>query len=478
MPQTLRRLMLDMPRVKNKTQFVCESCGNDTPKWAGQCSSCSEWNTLVEMRVDGSADHVQTWGNASANDVEELSDVSEDRIPRLQTGSFEVNRVLGGGVVSGSLVLVSGDPGIGKSTLLLKLAADVAQGVGGVLYVSGEESAAQIKMRSKRMDLSGEGIFLLEATNLDRVITEIEARRPKLVVVDSIQTMYDARLEAAPGTVSQIRECTRLLMGWAKSAGVPILLSGHVTKGGDVAGPKVMEHMVDAVLYMEGDPISSWRLLRSVKNRFGSTNEIGVFEMSGSGLMDVKDPSQAFIAERRDGSFGSVIVSIIEGSRPLLTEVQALTNPSILTTPRRVANGVDFNRILVVCAVLSRQMGLSLATQDVVVNIVGGMKVVEPASDLAIALAIASSVQDVPVRHHMAAIGEIGLTGEIRRVPQLERRVQEAARLGLKFCVVPSVGSESVVPPDGMELLPVETLRQAIGVSVGGSNRLRASEPH
>ena len=267
-------------------------------------------------------------------------------------------------------------------------------------------------------------------------------------------------------------------MGWAKSAGVPILLSGHVTKGGDVAGPKVMEHMVDAVLYMEGDPISSWRLLRSVKNRFGSTNEIGVFEMSGSGLMDVKDPSQAFIAERRDGSFGSVIVSIIEGSRPLLTEVQALTNPSILTTPRRVANGVDFNRILVVCAVLSRQMGLSLATQDVVVNIVGGMKVVEPASDLAIALAIASSVQDVPVRHHMAAIGEIGLTGEIRRVPQLERRVQEAARLGLKFCVVPSVGSESVVPPDGMELLPVETLRQAIRVSVGGSNRLRASEPH
>jgi DNA repair protein RadA/Sms len=465
-----------MPRAKNKTQFVCESCGNDTPKWTGQCSSCAEWNTLVEMRVDALETHTRAWDVASINDAEELSEVSVDQVPRLETGSSEVNRVLGGGVVPGSLVLVSGDPGIGKSTLLLKLASDVARVAGGVLYVSGEESAAQIKIRAERMGLSGQGVFLLEATDLDRVIMEAEARKPKLVVVDSIQTIYNARLEAAPASVSQIKECTRLLMGWAKSEGVPILLSGHVTKGGDVAGPKVMEHMVDAVLYMEGDPISSWRLLRSVKNRFGSTNEVGVFEMSSSGLTDVEDPSQAFIAERRDDSFGSVIVSIIEGSRPLLTEVQALTNPSIFGTPRRVANGVDFNRILVVCAVLSRQVGLPLATQDVVINIVGGMRVDEPASDLAVALAIASSVQDVPVRHHMAAIGEIGLTGEIRRVPQLDRRVQEAARLGLKFCVVPSVGSESVVPPKGMELLPVETLRQAIRASIGVSNVLRTSD--
>ena len=455
-----------MPRAKPKTQFVCESCGNDSPKWAGQCPSCREWNTLVEMRVDGREARSRTWSGPATAKVQELSAVSADRIPRLQLDSSEVNRVLGGGVVPGSLVLVAGDPGIGKSTLLLKLASDVAQAAGEVLYVSGEESATQVKMRAQRMGLSGDGLFLLQATGLDQVMAQLEARRPNLVVVDSIQTLYDDRLESAAGTVAQIRECTRLLMEWAKSVGVPVLLSGHVTKGGDVAGPRVLEHMVDVVLYMEGDPISAWRLLRAAKNRFGSTNEVGVFEMSNRGLNDVEDPSQAFIAERRDGAVGSVIVSTVEGTRPLLTEVQALTNPSMLPTPRRVANGIDFNRVLLICAVLSRQAGLPLASQDVVVNIVGGMRVSEPASDLAVALAVASSVRNAPVRPRLAAVGEIGLTGEVRRVPQLDRRVQEAARLGLTACVVPAVGSEDIVAPNGLRLLRVETLRQAIQAAI------------
>ena len=465
-PSSATAATAHMPRSKPKTRFVCESCGNDTPKWAGQCPSCREWNTLVEMRVDERQARSRIRSGPAAAEAQELSAVSADPVPRLQLDSSEVNRVLGGGVVPGSLVLVAGDPGIGKSTLLLRLASDVARAAGQTLYVSGEESTTQVKMRAQRMGLSGDGLFLLQATGLDEVMAQVEARRPTLVVVDSIQTLYDDRLDSAAGTVAQIRECARLLMEWAKSEGVPVLLSGHVTKGGDIAGPRVLEHMVDVVLYMEGDPISAWRLLRAVKNRFGSTNEVGVFEMSGRGLIDVEDPSQAFIAERRDGAVGSVIVSTVEGSRPLLTEVQALANPSMLPTPRRVANGIDLNRVLLVCAVLSRQAGLPLAGQDVVVNIVGGMRVSEPASDLAVALAIASSVRNAPVRHRLAAVGEIGLTGEIRRVPQLDRRVQEAARLGLTACIIPRVGSEDIIPSNGMKLRPVETLRQAVRAAI------------
>ena len=461
-----------MPQTKARTQFVCDSCGNDTPKWAGRCPSCGQWNTLVEMRVEKreSRSVLRTAGPVA--EAQELSAVSADRAPRLKLASAEADRVLGGGIVPGSLVLVAGDPGIGKSTLLLRLAADVSRAGGETLYVSGEESAAQVRMRADRMGVSGERLYLLPVTSLDEVMGHLSGRLPKLVVVDSIQTLHDEGLSSVAGSVAQVRECTRVLMEWAKTKNVPVLLSGHVTKGGDIAGPRVLEHMVDVVLYMEGDPISAWRLLRAVKNRFGSTNEVGVFEMAGHGLVDVEDPSKAFISERREGAVGSVVLSTIEGSRPLLAEVQALTSPSMLPAPRRVANGVDFNRVVLVCAVLGREARLSLASQDVMVNIAGGMRVSEPAADLATALAIASSLRGVPVASNIAAVGEIGLSGEVRRVPQLGRRLDEAARLGLDTCLVPASGLGDFAQPDGLTLIPVETLKQAVAAAVGKAPRV------
>ena len=465
----LRCPLTVMPQAKAKTHFVCDSCGNDTPKWAGRCPSCRQWNTLVEMRSDRRDSRSRSWTPERIAEAQELSAVSADGIPRLKLASTEANRVLGGGIVPGSLALVAGDPGIGKSTLLLRLAADVSRAVGDTLYVSGEESAAQVRMRADRMGISGERLYLLQATVLDEVMGYLSSRVPKLVVVDSIQTLYDDGLSSPAGSVAQVRECARVLMEWAKARNVPVLLSGHVTKGGDIAGPRTLEHMVDVVLYMEGDPISSWRLLRAVKNRFGSTNEVGVFEMSGHGLVDVDDPSKAFISERREGAVGSVIFSTIEGSRPLLAEVQALTSPSMLPAPRRVANGIDLNRVLLICAVLGRQARLSLANQDVIVNIAGGMRVREPAADLATALAVASSLRGEPVSWNVAAVGEIGLSGEVRRVPQLDRRVEEAARLGLEACLVPAAGRGDVAPPDGLRLIPVETVKQAVAASIGNT---------
>ena len=370
--------------------------------------------------------------------------------------------MLGGGIVPGSLTLVAGDPGIGKSTLLLHLAADVSSAEGKTLYVSGEESPAQVKMRADRLGISGRNLYLLSATALGEVFSHLEEHRPALVVLDSVQTIYDESLSSEAGSITQIRECTRTLMEWAKAKSIPIIMSGHVTKGGDIAGPRVLEHIVDVVLYMEGDPVSSWRLLRTNKNRFGSTNELGVFEMTDKGLIEVEDPSKAFLSERRAGAIGSVIVSALEGSRPLLVEIQALTTPSALPTPRRVATGIDFNRLLLVCAVVTRRAGVPLSNQDVIVNVTGGLKLSEPAVDLGLALAIASSLRNAPVDSEVAAIGEVGLSGEVRRVPQLDRRIHEVARLGLKRCLVPGDERRESGSHQGLDTVPVQTLTQAV----------------
>jgi len=446
---------------------MCESCGADSPKWSGQCPGCGQWNTMVEFRPGAARPSGRGGARASASAVpaQELSEVSVERVLRMDVASDEVNRVLGGGLVPGSLVVIAGDPGIGKSTLLLRIAAEIASRQGKALYVTGEESMAQVKMRADRLGIKGNGLILLQTTLLNDVISHLEQVRPAAAVVDSIQTMFDDGLTSPAGSVAQIRECTRILMEWAKVHDVPLILTGHVTKGGEIAGPKVLEHMVDVVLYLEGDPVSSWRLLRAVKNRFGSTNEVGVFEMAERGLIEVSDPSSAFLAEHREGAVGSAIVPVMEGSRPMLVEVQALTSPSVQPIPRRVATGIDLNRLLLVCAVLSRRVGVSLATQDVIVNVAGGLRISEPAADLAVALAIASSVKNVPVSSGTIAIGEIGLSGEVRRVPHLQRRISEAARLGLRKCIVPA-GGEMGADRAVVDGTPVETLVHALSLAL------------
>ncbi|MBM3944767.1 MAG: DNA repair protein RadA [SAR202 cluster bacterium] len=462
-----------MARAKPKSVFVCGECGNDTPKWEGRCPSCGAWNTLTEMRVgqpDGPGRQRQWLGNG-ARTAQELAGVSTEQRKRLPLPSAEVSRVLGGGIVPGSVVLIAGDPGIGKSTLLLRLADSIASANGPVLYVSGEESAGQVKLRAERLGVSGKGLFLLESTQLSEVLQQMEERKPSLVLVDSIQTMYDDAVQSGAGTVGQIRECARALIEWAKAHDVPVILTGHVTKGGDIAGPRVLEHMVDTVLYMEGDPLSAWRLLKSVKNRFGSTNELGVLEMAQDGLRDVKDPSRAFLAGHREDSPGSVVVATLEGSRPLLAEVQALTSPTVLPAPRRVANGIDTARLLLVCAVLTRRMGVSLAAEDVIVNVAGGLRIDEPAADLGVALAILSSLRNVALPESTIAVGEVGLGGELRRVPQLERRLTEALRLGFTHCIVPKTALAEVGASKGIEVVGAANLSEAVQAALPGLRR-------
>ena len=454
-----------MARAKQRTVFVCDACGNETLRWEGRCPACGQWNTLAEVRRDAPRAGRGS-SPASAGPALELSQVSTDDFPRTEVTSGEFNRVMGGGLVPGSLTLVAGDPGIGKSTLLLRVAADVAEAGGKALYACGEESASQVKLRAERLGITGRSLYLLPATDLGEILSQLEEHSPDLAVVDSIQTVFDDSVPSAAGTVAQIRECTRRLMDWAKSRDVPMILSGHVTKSGEIAGPRVLEHMVDVVLYMEGDPISAWRLLRSVKNRFGSTNEVGVFEMTGRGLAEVDDPSQAFLSGRRDGAVGSVVVATMEGSRPLLGEVQALTTPSLLPAPRRVASGVDFNRLLLVCAVLTRRLGISLAGQDVIVNVTGGLRLSEPAADLGMALAVVSSVRNQAVDARVAAVGEVGLSGEVRMVPQLERRLGEAARLGLRRCIIPRAAGDDVPHGPDVEVVRVDDVGEAIRACV------------
>ena len=456
---------------KARSTFVCSACGSESPRWEGRCPSCGDWNTLNEV-THSIAPARGTWAGSSASEPVQLRQVSVQDYPRTRFKSSEINRVLGGGLVPGSVTLVAGDPGIGKSTLLLAAAADASE-PDHVLYVTGEESAAQVKLRADRLGIDVPGLYLLPATGLSEIMTQMDTLKPSLVVIDSIQTVFDEELPSEAGSMAQIRECARRLTQWAKLSGTSVVMTGHVTKGGDIAGPRVLEHVVDVVLYLEGDPVSSFRLLRSVKNRFGSTNEVGVFEMTETGMRDVKDPSAQLLAQHTGGSIGSVVVPALEGTRPILVELQALTNPSLLPTPRRVASGVDYNRLLLVCAVLTRRAGISLASQDVIVNVTGGVRVAETAADLAIALAVVSSVRDVPMNPGTAVFGELGLGGEVRPVSQPGRRVQEVGRLGLTTCVVPG-GSVVDSPSGSLDLVQATTLRQAIA---GSMTRSRSRPP-
>jgi len=446
-----------------KTIFICQQCGKESLKWLGRCPNCQQWNSFIEKAVTTAATSLPSM--LPLNPPQELSQVATEAADRFPLPLAEFNRVLGGGLVSGSLVLISGDPGIGKSTLLLQVSALIAQAKGTVVYVSGEETQHQIKLRSKRLGITGEKLYLLAETNLEVILNQIEQLQPSLVVIDSIQVVYLSELNTTPGSVTQVRECTLRLMHWTKQSGVPTLIAGHVTKDGTIAGPRVLEHIVDAVLYLEGEPFSAYRLLRCVKNRFGSTNEVGVFEMKAQGLVEVDNPSLAFLSQRGSDTIGSAVVPTLEGTRPLLVEIQALTNPTSFGLPRRTANGVDFGRLLLVTAVLNRRVGLKLSNQDIIANATGGIKIGEPAADLGIALSIASSFRDVGVDPQLVAVGEVGLSGELRAVSQLDRRVNEAARLGFKRCLIPKVGGRISAPKD-IELIPVSTLREAIGIGL------------
>jgi len=444
--------------------FVCQQCGKESLKWLGRCPNCHEWNSFVEKTVTAPIASLRSVSPVSP--PQELSQVVIEAADRFPLPLAEFNRVLGGGLVSGSLVLIGGDPGIGKSTLLLQVSALIAQAQGKMVYVSGEETLRQIKLRSERLGVKGEKLYLLAETDLDVILNQIEELSPSLVVIDSIQAVYLPELGTAPGSITQVRECTQRLMHWAKLNSVPIFITGHVTKDGAIAGPRSLEHIVDVVLYLEGEPFSTYRLLRCVKNRFGSTNELGVFEMKEQGLIEVANPSQAFLSQRWGEATGSTVVPTLEGSRPLLVEIQALTNPTSFGLPRRTANGVDFNRLLLVAAVLTKQAGLKLGNQDIMVNVTGGLKIGEPAADLGIALSIASSFRGMGIDPQLVAVGELGLSGELRAVSQLDRRVTEAAKLGFKRCLVPKVGAGASPIPKGIELVPISSVREAVRVGL------------
>jgi DNA repair protein RadA/Sms len=453
-----------MAKGRAKAIYVCQQCGAQSLKWVGRCPDCGEWNSMVETvesRDTSPPSSVRPRGKP-----QRLADVPSEGFQRIPVPMPEFSRVLGGGIVPGSVVLIAGDPGIGKSTLLLQVAALVSGSVGKVLYVSGEESAPQIKNRSQRLGVSAEQVYLLTETDVDLIVDHIHELQPELVVVDSIQTISAPELSSAAGNISQVRESAARLTEVAKGEGVPVFLVGHVTKEGSIAGPRVLEHMVDAVLYLEGERFHAYRLLRSVKNRFGSTDEIGVFEMSGEGMLEVTNPSEAFLSERSDGT-GSAIAVTLEGTRPLLVEIQALTSTTSFGLPRRTANGVDFNRLLLLAAVLSKRVGLRLHDQDIFVNVVGGLRINEPAADLSVALAIASSYREVPVAQDLAVMGEIGLSGELRSISQPIKRLNEAARLGFTRCLLPRSVRLAKDRPPGLEVVRAGSLREALDVALG-----------
>jgi DNA repair protein RadA/Sms len=454
-----------MARVK--TAFVCEQCGHIFPKWSGRCSECGTWNSVVETRVEeGREKRAARVSLVPTSEPQPLPTISADGFQRIAVPMGELNRVLGGGIVPGSLVLISGDPGIGKSTLLLQVSSLLVRQGGPVLYVSGEESVQQIKMRADRLGISDDQLYVLSEINLEQIVSHIERLNPHLAVVDSIQSVYTEELTSAAGGVSQVKGCAATLLQLAKASGVPIFIVGHVTKAGAIAGPRVLEHIVDTVLYLEGDRFHAYRLLRSVKNRFGSTNEVGVFEMASQGLIEVTNPSEAFLAERLPAAAGSAIAVTMEGTRPLLVEIQALASTTSFGLPRRTANGVDFNRLLLLIAVLSKRVGLRLSDQDVFVNVVGGLRVNEPAADLAVAVAIASSFRDVPVAADLAVVGEIGLSGELRAVSQLSRRLSEAAKLGFRRCLLPKGTRRKKDLPSEIEVIGVRSVAEALEVAL------------
>lgn len=450
-------------------RFRCQECNFESLQWMGFCPTCGSRDPLAEVAISDAPS--KPWLLKSTQDIVELKHVSLDNTPRLELPLTEVNRVLGGGIVPGSLILLAGDPGIGKSTFLLRIADYICK-AGPVVYISGEESGEQVKIRADRLHISGSKLYFLGITEVEEILGSIDSINPLCVVVDSIQTISSKALPASAGSIAQVKESTRLLMEWAKAKGVCVLLAGHVTKEGELAGPRVLEHMVDVVIYLEGDRQSGLRILRGTKNRFGSTNEIALLRMEDQGLIEVSDPSQHLLAERQNGANGSAIVPVLEGTRPLLVEIQALSIPSNLPAPRKVANGVDQSRLIMLTAVLSKHSGIRLPfNQDIFVNAAGGLRISETAADLAMVLAIASSIKEKPVISDIIVIGEVGLGGELRSVPQLQIRLNEAKRLGFKKCLLPMSAKDAVGNIRGIEKLMASNLSQAINLGIYGQSK-------
>lgn len=449
--------------AKTKSVFVCGSCGQESPKWLGKCPGCQAWNTFVEEKITKRSTNRP--GNSLAFPKEKpksIVQVETSRDARVHSGIAELDRVLGGGMVPGSLLLVGGDPGIGKSTLLLQASNALAAAGHKVLYVSGEESVRQTRLRAERVGALSEQMYVLSETNMEEIADAIDDLQPEMVVIDSIQTVYHPAVESAPGSVSQVRECTGYFLRIAKVRGIATVLVGHVTKEGAIAGPRLLEHMVDTVLYFEGERHHAFRVLRAVKNRFGSTNEIGIFEMLESGLREVANPSEMFLSERPQGTSGSIVTASIEGTRPVLVELQALVAPTTFPSPRRMTAGVDHNRLSLILAVLEKRIGLFLQNQDAYLNVAGGVRLVEPAVDLAMAVAVASSYQDKPTRPGDVVFGEVGLTGEVRAVSRIEQRVREAEKLGFKRVILPENSLKGWQPPKGMDIVGVRTVADAL----------------
>lgn len=454
--------------AKIKTHFVCQSCGYNSPRYLGRCPNCNEWNTLVEEKeISLKSTKTESLRRVGSSDSKPqlLGDITFENEARFKTELNELNRVLGGGVVPGSLVLIGGDPGIGKSTLLLQVSGQLSK-KGKILYVSGEESASQIKMRASRLNVNGDNLYIYPETNMDIIKDAINEIKPDAMIIDSVQTMQEPDIQSATGSISQIREVTADLMNIAKGQGITVFVVGHVTKGGAIAGPKILEHMVDTVLYFEGDLDHSYRILRTVKNRFGSTNELGIFEMREDGLQEVANPSEIFLEERLQDATGSSIVVSMEGTRPILVELQALITASVFGNAQRTATGLDRNRVSLIMAVLEKRAGLMLQNQDAYLKAAGGVKLNEPAIDLALAISIASSYKNIGTDPTECYIGELGLTGEIRRVTQIDQRIAEAQKLGFKRVLVPSNNLHGYNPPKGIEVVGVSTLSHALKLAL------------
>ena len=445
--------------MKNKTIFVCQSCGYESSKWLGKCPSCNSWNSFAEERQQPTVKYsVQ---RSQASKPVKLIDVTVQDEPRIPTGMQELDRVLGGGIVKGSLVLVGGDPGIGKSTLLLQICGDLGKN-NKILYVSGEESQNQVKLRAQRLGIHTPGLSILSETDVENIRETVLLEQPDIVIVDSIQTMFKSDISSAPGSVSQVREATLLFMNLAKENGISIFIVGHVTKEGTIAGPRVLEHMVDCVLYFEGERHHSYRMLRAVKNRFGSTNEMGVFEMRDVGLVEVPNPSLLFLEGRPDHAPGSAVLCTMEGTRPVLAEIQALVSPTSFGIPRRMATGIDYNRVVLLMAVLEKRVGLHMGNYDAYVNVVGGIRVTETAADLGVILAIASSFKNKVMDPKTVVAGEVGLTGEVRSVNFIEKRIMEAKKLGFDKIIIPQANLKNLQAPKGIEVIAVSNVSQAI----------------
>jgi DNA repair protein RadA/Sms len=453
--------------MKTKTFFQCQDCGYTSPKWLGKCPDCNAWNSFAEEKKEPSSRHASLTSRFGKADPQPLSSVRPAAAQRTSSGIIELDRVLGGGIVAGSVILVGGDPGIGKSTLLLQAISGIAKNSGKGLYVSGEESPEQIKIRAERLSIQSEDIILLPETSLEAIIQTASKLVPHVMVIDSIQTVYTEELISAPGSVSQVRECAAKLMLFAKKSDVPVFLVGHVTKEGAIAGPRVLEHIVDTVLYFEGDRGHSYRILRTVKNRFGSTNEIGIFEMSDSGLLEVDNPSELFLLERPLQVSGSAVVASIEGTRPLMVELQSLVAQTNFGLPRRTTIGVDYNKVNLLVAVLEKKIGLHLGGMDVFVNVVGGLKLIEPAVDLGIITAVVSSLRDIPVNPHLFVFGEVGLSGEIRAVAQAETRLKEASKIGFRHAVIPAGNAEKMRDNFGLQITGVKNVEECIETVFG-----------